>query len=164
MKPLNELIKEYTYQLQQGELQVAYRGVLSFIGSLRSHIAKQYPYFSSGSMYLGQMDITYFSITTSSLSEQGLKVLIVYLHEKGRFEMWLCARNREISKRFQPVFTHATIEGFEMFHDRENADAIIECELVSSPDFEDPAALMIQIEASVVRFIDAVQQVLMSLT
>jgi|GEM_PF-2882168 len=36
MKSLNQLIDEYTYRLQLGEIQTAYRGILEFIGKLRA--------------------------------------------------------------------------------------------------------------------------------
>ncbi len=32
MKTLNELIEEYTHHLQQGEIQIAYKGILEFLG------------------------------------------------------------------------------------------------------------------------------------
>jgi len=36
MKTLNELINNYTCHLRQGEIQVAYKGILEFIGKLRA--------------------------------------------------------------------------------------------------------------------------------
>ncbi len=32
MKTLNELIEAYTNHLQQGEIQIAYKGILEFLG------------------------------------------------------------------------------------------------------------------------------------
>ena len=45
MKTLNELISDYTYHLQQGEIQLAYKGILEFIGKLRTDFIKKYPHY-----------------------------------------------------------------------------------------------------------------------
>ena len=37
---MNRLIDKYTYHLQQGEIQAAYKGILEFIGKLRADIKK----------------------------------------------------------------------------------------------------------------------------
>lgn len=42
MKTLNQLIDDYTCHLQQGEIQLAYKGILEFIGKLRADFVKGY--------------------------------------------------------------------------------------------------------------------------
>lgn len=77
---------------------------------------------------------------------------IVYLHEKGAFEVWLSARNREISKRYESVFYGNILDKITVFHDDNNQDAIVECTLLSTPNFEDPVLLMNMIERDVEKF------------
>ena len=100
MKTLNELIEEYTHHLQQGEIQIAYKGILEFLGKLRAEFIKKYPHYDVSSIYQGYMDMSYFSLNTKSLKDKGLKIAIVYLHDKGDFEVWLSARNRDIAKSY----------------------------------------------------------------
>ena len=141
MKTLNELIEGYTNHLKQGEIQTAYKGILEFLGKLRAAFIKHYPDYDVSSIYQGYMDMSYFSLSTKSLKDKGLKIAIVYLHEKGAFEVWLSARNREISKGYDSVFRGKMGDGINIFHDENNQDAIIECTLTSSPDFEEQELL-----------------------
>jgi hypothetical protein len=152
MKTLNQLIRDYTLCLRQGELQAAYKGILEFLGKLRADLLRKYPEYDVGGVYQGYMDMSYFSLGTKHLKDQGLKVAVVYLHEKGIFEVWLSARNRETARKFGPA-ADILIPGLSLFHDAGNPDAIVECALLSEPDFEQPDALMESIEQGVVKFI-----------
>lgn len=160
MKSLNLLIRDYTYSLQLGELQVAYKGILEFIGKLRADFIKKYPFYDIGSVYQGYMDMSYFSLSTKLLKDKGLKVAVVYLHEKGDFEVWLSARNREISKQYESLKNRIIPDGLAVFHDDNNQDAIIECVLTSKPDFEDQALLKTIIEQRIEKFISAITSLL----
>ena len=102
------------------------------------------------------MDMSYFSLSTKPLKDKGLKIAIVYLHEKGCFEVWLSARNREISKRYDSVFYGKTFDEITVFHDENNRDAIIESTLISVPDFEDQKVLKDIIGQGVEKFITSV--------
>ena len=159
MKTLNQLISEYTCQLQQGELQVAYKGILEFIGRLRAECIRKHPDFDTGSVYQGYMDMSYFSLSTKLLKEKGLKFAVVYLHEKGAFEVWLSARNREIAKKYDFLLADSSVG---MFHDSTNPDAIVECTLASAPNFEDQAALMNGIEEGVQKFVSVITEILVN--
>ncbi len=160
MKNLNQLIDEYTYQLQQGEIQTAYKGILDFIGKLRADFIKKHPLYDTGGIYQGYMDMTYFSLSTEQLKDKGLKFALVYLHEKGAFEVWLSARNRDIAKRYESVFSSISSDISAVFHDCSNTDAIIECTLASKPDFENQDSLTDIIEHGIEKFVAAITGVL----
>jgi hypothetical protein len=156
MKTLNQLISDYTFCLQKGEVQAAYKGIIEFIGKLRADFTKKYPNYDVGSVYQGYMDMSYFSLNTKQLKDKGLKIAIAYLHEKGTFEVWLSARNREILKKHEIVVNSIISNNTAMFHEENNQDAIIECTLTSTPDFEDQTSLINTIEQGVEQFVAAV--------
>lgn len=160
MKTLNKLIEEYTNHLQQGEIQIAYKRIMDFLGRLRAKFIKKYPHYDVSSIYQGYLDMSYFSLSTKTLKDKGLKIAIVYLHEKGSFEVWLCARNRDISKQYESVFCGKSFDGITLFHDDNNQDAIIECTLISSPSFEDQVILADIIKQGVEAFITAISNLL----
>jgi hypothetical protein len=157
MKTLNQLIHEYTSQLQHGEIQVAYKGILEFMGKLRAAFSKKYPHNDIGSVYQGYMDMTYFSYVTELLKTKGLKIAVVYLHEKGAFEVWLSARNRDIAKEYESLISRIS-DDITVFHDDKNPDAIIEYTLTSTPNFEDQALLMEIIDRGVQQFLSALSR------
>jgi len=136
MKTLNKIIYEYTSHLKQGEIQIAYKGILEFLGKLRAEFIKDYPHYDVSSIYQGYMDMSYFSLSTKSLKDKGLKIAIVYLHENGAFEVWLSARNRDIAFKYKTVISSKIFDNSDLFHDEHNQDAIVECVLISKPDFE----------------------------
>ena len=155
MKTLNKLIEEYTQQLRLGEIQIAYSGILAFIGKLRTAFIKKYPHYDVSNIYQGYLDMSYFSFSTKPLKDNGLKIAIVYLHEKESFEVWLSARNRDIARTHQSILDSLSAEK-NVFHDSNNQDAIAECVLTCTPDFEDPALLINCIDQGVEKFVVAI--------
>ena len=156
MKTLNELIAEYTHHLQQGEIQIAYKGILEFLGKLRAEFIKKYPHYDVSSIYQGYMDMSYFSLSTKSLKDKGLKIAIVYLHEKGAFEAWLSARNRDIAKGYTSILNSNIAGDVNLFHDNSNTDAIIECILTLTPSFGDQSLLIDTIDQAVEKFVKTI--------
>ena len=152
MKRLNKQIAAYTQQLRLGEIQMAYKGILAFIGKLRAAFIKKYPHYDVSNIYQGYLDMSYFSLSTKPLKDNGLKIAIVYLHEKGTFEVWLSARNRDIARNHQAILDSLSGE-INVFHDRNNQDAIAECILTCTPDFEDQAFLINTIDQGVEKFV-----------
>ena len=104
MGSLRESMDEYRRQLQKGAIQVAYRGLMEYMMGLRTHLANKYPdHFVSG-IYNGYMDMTYFSFSPKSLKGRDLKVAIVFVHERFRFEAWLAGYNKQVQARYWKVF------------------------------------------------------------
>jgi hypothetical protein len=159
MKTLNDFIQNYTDHLRQGEIQVAYKGIFEFLGRLRSDCIKKYPSCEIGSIYPGYMDMSYFSLSTKALKDKGLKVAIVYLHEKGAFELWLSARNREIAAKSRALFREK-LSDMKLFHDDRNPDAIMEYPLLSMPDFDDQDVLIERIEQGIEQFLARIENLL----
>lgn len=153
MKTLNQSIGVYTNYLKQGEIQIAYKGIMDFFGKLRGDLIKKYPDYDVSGIYQGYMDMTYFSLTTKSLREKGLKIAIVYLHEAGTFEVWLSARNREIAKDIASGMDGKRMNENGIFHDESNPDAIMESTLTVHPDFESQETLISLIKKGVEKFL-----------
>lgn len=162
MKNLNQLISDYTHHMESGEIQKAYREILGFISRLRADLVKKFPDYEASGVYQGYLDMSYFSLIDDLLKGKGLKIAIVYLHGKGCFEVWLSARNRNVARQYVTVFNADTLDGLAVFHDDQNLDAIIECTLTTTSNFEEQELLMATIERGVERFTQAVSKRLMS--
>jgi hypothetical protein len=115
---------------------------------------RKYPFYDMSGIYQGYMDMSYFSLSPKPLKEKGLKIAVVYLHEKGAFEVWLSARNRELSKKYASFLS--SLADMAVFHDGANPDAIIEYTLTAAPDFENEASLTDTLEHGVEKFMAAV--------
>ncbi len=96
MTSLNQRIDAYTEIVRKGEVQAAYRGIMDSWPASRCLMTSDADIEVGGSIYQGYMDMTYFPLNTASLKNKGLKIAVVYLHDKKAFEAWLSARNRTI--------------------------------------------------------------------
>lgn len=152
MDSLNQHIQEYRKQLRKGRIQKAYRGIMSFMLNLRSDFENKYPEHAIGSIYYGYMDMTYFAFTPAELRNKGLKIAIVYLHEKGAFEIWLAANNRKIQADYINIFNNKKVGEYTISVVSPGVDSIVEAALVTRPDFDAPEELKMQIEMGTMSF------------
>jgi hypothetical protein len=160
MGSLNDDIREYRLQLQVGHIQTAYKGIMTFMSGLKSRLEKGYPDHSTSALYFGYMDMTYFAFTPAILKEKKLKIAIVYLHEQGRFEVWLGGTNRKIQADYIERLSHHNLGQYQLSRVYPGVDSIIEAVIVEQPNFDQPQALSDQIEEKTIMFINDMRSVL----
>ena len=160
MESINECIKEYATQLSKGRIQKAYKGIMTFMAELRAYLESGYPDYTAGSLYFGYMDMTYFAFTPPDLKNKKLKIAVVYLHEKGVFEVWLAGDNRKIQAEYIALMSSENIGIYKLSQVIPGVDSIIESTLVEEPDFDHPEALKRQIEKKTMAFVKDIISVL----
>ena len=153
MESINECIKEYATQLRKGQIQKAYKGIMTFMSELRAYLESGYPDYTAGSLYFGYMDMTYFAFTPPDLKNKKLKIAVVYLHEKGVFEVWLAGNNRKIQAEYIALMGSENIGKYKLSQVIPGVDSIIESILVEEPDFDHPEELKKQIEKKTMAFV-----------
>ncbi len=154
MHSLNQHILEYQRQLHKGDIQKAYKGIMTFMAGLKSHLKKEHPDNITSALYFGYMDMTYFAFTPPSLKAKKLKIAIVYLHEQGRFEAWLGGNNRKIQAEFIENLGEKDIGKYHLSKATPGVDSIIEAILVEEPNFDHPEELKKRIEKKTINFIN----------
>ena len=158
MGALQKDILEYKKQLGKGAIQKAYRGLMEYILSLRTHFNKAHPELAPSGIYTGYMDMTYFALLPTSLKERGLKIAIVFLHETFRFEVWLSGYNKGIQSKYWKFFKESGWSRYRLVTPEKGIDSILESILVQDPDFSDTLALTKQIEKGTLKFIWDVEE------
>jgi hypothetical protein len=154
MTTFSDDMVEYRKQVRKGILPRAYKVLMEYILSLKTHLQKKYPEFSiSNSLYAGYMDMTYFSLFPPVLKDRKLKIAIVYLHESGRFEAWLAAVNKEIQTQYWKLIKDSGWQKYHLVPTTQGYDSILEHILVASPNFSDLESLTAQIDGEAVVFI-----------
>jgi hypothetical protein len=157
MNQLQQNFDEYRIQMEKGILPQAYKGLMEYILSLRTHFANRYPHFSvPGSIYFGYMDMTYFSLLPEELKARKLKIAVVFIHATCRFEVWLSAVNKQVQARYWEFFKQSGWGKYHLVPAIQGADSILEQVLDDHPDFSDLDALTKKIESGTVDFIDNV--------
>jgi len=160
MESLNVHILEYVLQLKEGHIQKAYKGIMTIMSGLKSHLEKNYPDYFTSALYFGYMDMTYFAFTPALLKQKKLKIAIVYLHKQARFEVWLGGSNRKIQAEFIERLSHKNLGGFQLSQVHPGVDSIIESVIVDQPDFDDIEELKKQVERKTMGFINDITSIL----
>lgn len=164
MNSLNKSVQQYTNLLKQGDIREAYKGLIEYMMHLRIYLQGRHPDFNvSGSIYQGYMDMTYFSFTPAPLISKRLKVALVYIHEKARFEVWLSGYNKTVQKDYWVWFRKIGWSKYGIPSTIAGIDAIIEHVLVDKPDFDNLDALTQQLEQKTLNFINDIIDVLITL-
>lgn len=152
MESLNEHIMEYSAQLRKGRIQKAYKGIMNFMSDMKGYLERKHPEYSSGSLYFGYMDMSYFAFTPPALKEMKLKIAVVYLHEECRFELWLAASNRKVRSDYIEFLSTKDIGKYTLSQASHEVDSIIASIMVEQPDFDNPEKLKEKIEAGTIEF------------
>ncbi len=160
MRSFSDYMNEYRKQLEKGDIQKAYRGLMDCLMQLRSHFESQYHNYSISGIYQGYMDMTYFALFTESLKPKKLKVAIVFVYDKFRFEVWLAGQNKQVQTKYWELFKESGWNKYRVPSATRGVDFIIEGVLVENPDFGNLEALTKQIETGALNFIEDVEDFL----
>lgn len=161
MESFYENMIEYKKQLEKGAIQEAYKSLMDYIMALRTHFNNKYPdYFVSGSIYQGYMDMTYFAFFPQSLKDRKLKIGIVFVHNRCRFEVWLFGNNKKIQTKYWKLIKESAWNKYHIVPTVKGFDSILENVLVEDPDFSDLDTLTKQIESGTLKFIQDVENFL----
>ncbi len=150
---LGEHVEEYRRQLEKGSIQKAYRGIMSFMTSLKSQMEAEHPECGASGLYFGYMDMTYFAFTPSVLKDRKLKIAVVYLHEADRFEVWLCGINRKVQANHIELLKGKDLNGYKLSTVASGVDSIIGETIWENPDFDDLDVLKKDIKEKTISFI-----------
>lgn len=127
---------------------------MTFMSALKTHLENNYPDYITSALYFGYMDMTYFAFTPLVLKDKKLKIAIVFLHEPGRFEVWLGGNNRKIQADYIARLGKENIGKYSLSRVSPGVDSIIESILVEQPDFSDLENLKKTLERKTIEFVN----------
>ncbi|RAV98435.1 DUF7000 family protein [Pseudochryseolinea flava] len=141
-------VAAYKAQLDKGDIQQAYAGLVKFVMRLGSTLEKKLAkHYAVGNLFQGYMDYTYFYYTNDFLKERKLKFGLVLNHSKMRFEIWLLGQTIPIQEKYWAFFkTTQWNEG----RTTKPTYAILETSLIDAPNFDDLELLAKQIEKKLI--------------
>ena len=163
MKDLNEYVIAYQKQLQEGKIQIAYKGIMSFMGNLKSYLSDMHSDYLVGALYFGYMDMTYFAVTTTELKDKQLKIAVVYLHQKNCFELWLSATNKKIQAQYIDKLKDKDLKGYQLSVSQPGIDSIIESRIIDHPNFNELTNLKVELDKLTQKFIEDINEMIIDL-
>jgi hypothetical protein len=148
MKDLNRYVGIYKEQLQKGDIQEAYVGLVKYVTSLKTTLSKNLSgHYGFGSLFQGYMDYTYFYYTNNFLKKRKLKMGLVLNHSKMQFEVWLLGQTIPIQEKYWEYFK---LTKWNKNRTTRPPYSILETVIIENPDFNDLEKLTKQIEEKVV--------------
>ena len=128
---------------------------------LRTYLENKHPdSFTSGSIYFGYMDMTYFPLFPKSLKHRQLKIAIVFIHDTFRFEVWLVGKNKQIQTKYWKLFKESDWNKYRIPPTTKSVDSIVEYTLIDNPDFSDLDTISKHIEKGTLEFINDIDNFL----
>lgn len=153
-------IDEYRRISQEGEIPKAYAGLIRFMLDLRSAFNTMHPELAvSGNFYQGYMDLTFFTLHPEFLKVRKLKIVVVFMHQPFRFEVWLAGVNRKVRDQYLNQFKNLNTALHRLTLSRSGRDSILETILADNPDFSDVSKLTEQLVNGTMAFIREVQEI-----
>lgn len=153
MHSKQESVGEFRRLLKEGTIQEAYRAILTYMMELRTHFERSLGPRAVSGLYQGYMDITYFALFPPALRRRNLKIAVLFNYDAFRFEVWLAGRNRGVQQQYWKLLKDAAWPGYRIATPGKDVDSILECDLASDFDLDDPDALTATIEKKTSAFI-----------
>ena len=160
MQSINQDMQEFSRQLEKGTIQRAYRALIAYMMGLRKHFSNNLAGYTVSGLYQGFMDMTYFALFPPTLKQRNLKMAIVFNYEAFRFEAWLAGGNREIQRQYWELFKDSQWPEYRVVRPAKGIDSILECDLATDFDLDDPDDLTGSIEKDVVVFLEDIERFL----
>lgn len=134
MKSLNHHVGIYKEQLQKGDIQEAYTGLVKYATRLGTTLSKNLSEsYSFGNLFQGYMDYTYFYYSNEFLKERKLKLGLVLNHTKMQFEIWLLGQTIPIQDKY---WQHFKSTKWNENRTIKPQYSILDAAIVENPDFK----------------------------
>ncbi|WP_163400445.1 DUF7000 family protein [Flavobacterium fluviatile] len=154
MKNLNQYVAIYKEQLDKGDIQEAYVGLVKYVTRLGTTLSKNLSEnYSFGSLFQGYMDYTYFYYTNDFLKKRKLKMGLVLNHSKMQFEIWLLGQTIPLQEKYWEYFKSTK---WNKHRTTRPQYSILETTLIEKPDFDDLDELSKQIENKLISITDEI--------
>lgn len=156
MKDFNYYVDQYKKQLEKGDIQEAYVGLVKYMTRLGTYLSNNLSEsFSFGSLFQGYMDYTYFYYSNDFLKKRKLKLGLVLNHRKMQFEIWLLGQTIPIQEKFWEYFKSTS---WNKNRTTKPQYSILETTLIENPNFNDLEKLSKQLEEKLVLVTDDILQ------
>lgn len=154
MKDLNYFVDKYKEQLDKGDIQEAYVGLVKYVTRLGTNLSNSLgDTYSFESLFQGYMDYTYFYYSNDFLKKRKLKMGLVLNHTKMQFEIWLLGQTIPIQEKYWEYFK---LTKWNKNRTTRPQYSILETVLIGKPNFNDLEKLTKEIENKLISISDEI--------
>lgn len=158
MKFNTDLLNAYKRLLQTTNLKEGYQEFVALFRYLRIELEKQLPaYQFQGKIVENGMDYSYFQFADEKLKQQGLKIVVVFVHRDFQFEVWLSRVNRKVQCQYHHLWQQSPI-AFELASNPSRQDYIFRVPLSEELDLSDGDGVVLEIKKTVLDVVSFLHQ------
>lgn len=159
--PDKEDLSNHNKLVKHDQVQLDYHQLIGYMKTLRAFFHKEYAtVFKLGTIYQGNPDFSYFSLTTEELKKQKLKFVIIFNHKIMCFTICLSGQNKSIRKKYWEMFKDSSWNTYHLAESINNSLSIIDHEIIEKPNFDDIHILTKQVETESLKFINEIRGIL----
>ncbi len=159
--PNKENLSYHNRSVKQDHIQLNYHQLIGYMKKLRAFFHKEYASdFILGTIYQGNPDFSYFSLTTEELKKQKLKFVIIFNHKMMCFTICLSGQNKSIRKKYWEMFKGSNWSTYHLAESINSSLSIIDHEIIEKPNFDNIHILTKQVEAESLKFISEIRGIL----
>lgn len=142
-RDFNGYVSVYKAFLNEGDVQIAYAGLVKYVQKLRTEFSRGFGNeYSIGNVFQGYMDYTYFYLSNDYLKSRKLKFGLVFNHAEASFEVWLLGQTKEVQKKYWELLKNsqwAKVPDMPQY-------SVFEVTLLDRPDFSSLDELTIDLK------------------
>lgn len=143
------------------EKKIDYHQLINYMKNLRAFFHKEYEAsFKLGSIYKGNPNYSYFSLTTDKLKQQKLKFVIVLNHITLCFSICLSGQNKDVRKKYWEIFKNSDWNKYHLAESINKSLSIVDRVIVEKPNFKNKKKLTELIERESLKFINEIKSLL----
>lgn len=158
MKFNTDLLNAYKRLIQTTNLKEGYQEFVALFRYLRIELEKQLPaYQFQGKIVENGMDYSYFQFADEKLKQQGLKIVVVFVHRNFQFEVWLSGVNRKVQCHYHHLWQQSPI-AFELASHPSRQDYIFRVPLSKELDLSDGDGVVLKIKKTVLDVVSFLHQ------
>ncbi|MGL5978012.1 MAG: DUF7000 family protein [Erysipelotrichaceae bacterium] len=141
----------YQTLLETTQLQTGYQSLIALLKTLHNILQSSQPELEWNQQLVeNRMDFAYMQARPKQLKAKGLKLQIVFVHERFQFEVWLSGYNRKIQQNYTSSLRQLPL-GYELTKDPLRIDYIVKTTLPQSLVYEPITTLQATLETTIAK-------------
>jgi len=138
-----------------------YHELIAYMKKIRAYFLAEYETeFTFGSIYQGNKDYSYFSLTSEDLKRLKLKFVIIFDHVHLCFKICLSGQNKDVRKKYWNLFHESNWSKYTLATSISESLSIMDHVIVKEASFDNMNSLIEEIEQVSFKFMHELRAIL----
>ncbi len=159
MKFDSNKLNDYQQIIKTTNILESYQEFIKLFRYLKIQLQKELPEFStSNNIMENHLDFAYFQLFKDSLKDRGLKVQIIFVHQRCQFELWISGYNRKIQNKYYLKLKDRKFD-YLLTSDPQHIDYIFKSQLSTELDISDGEKLISLLKEDILEIVSFAESI-----